>query len=119
MNQTTPQIPPPKVRRVFNDDFKRETVNHWVNSGKPASQVAHEMSINPNLLFIWRKRLFPDAAGGRAAAGNKPDTLQEAQAQLKEAHREIALLREQRDILKKTLGIFSQPPPIATNESTK
>jgi len=119
MNQTTPPISKPKARRVFNDEFKRETIQHWVKSGKPASQVAHELSINPNLLFIWRKRLFPDAAGGRAASGNKPDTLEEAQAQLQEAQQEIALLREQRDILKKTLGIISQAPPNGTNESTK
>ena len=53
------------------------------------------------------------------AAEAKPATLAEAQARLEAAEREIARLREQRDILKKTLGIISEPPRNASSGSTR
>ena len=107
-------------RRKFDDNFKREAVNHWLTSGKSAAQVSEELGItNSNLLYNWKQRFAPDAAGGRAAAGAKPATLAEAQAQLEAAQREIRHLREQRDILKKTLGIISETPLSAMNGSTR
>ena len=113
MTQTTP-----KIRRKFDDTFKREAVNHWRASGKSAQTIAQELGIRSNLLYAWNKSLSPADAGGRAAAGDKPATLADAQAQLQAAQREIRHLREQRDILKKTLGILSEPPSSATNGST-
>jgi transposase len=106
-------------RRKFDDTFKREAVNHWVTSGKPASVIAKELGVDPNLLYNWKQRFAPADAGGRAAAGAKPATLAEAQVRLDAAEREIARLREQRDILKKTLGIISEPPRNASSGSSR
>ena len=106
-------------RRKFDETFKREAVNHWLTSRKPASIVAKELGVDPNLLYNWKQRFAPADAGGRAAAGAKPATLAEAQARLEEAEREIARLREQRDILKKTLGIISEPPRNGLSGSTR
>ncbi len=114
MNET-----PRKERRKFDETFKREALNHWRSSGKSAAQVGSDLGISANLLFSWKRRLEPDVAGGKAAAGSKPATLEEACALLARQDREIARLREQRDILKKTLGIFSEPPPSASNGSIK
>jgi hypothetical protein len=41
------------------------------------------------------------------------------QSQLDDAQREIQHLRQQRDILKKTLGILSEPSPNVMNGSTR
>jgi transposase len=114
MNQT-----PAPPRRKFDNTFKREAVHHWLSSGKSADVIADELGINSNQLYAWKKRFAPADAGGRAADGAKPATLAEAQLQLEAAQREIRHLREQRDILKKTLGILSEPPPNATNGSTR
>ena len=115
MNQT----PAKRTYRKFDESFKRETVNHWLTSGKSAEIIAHELEISAALLYAWKKRLAPADAGGRAAAGARPATLAEAQAQLDAAQREIRHLREQRDILKKTLGIISETPGSATSGSTR
>jgi transposase len=106
-------------RRKFDETFKREAVSHWLASGKPASIIAKELGVDPNLLYNWKQRFAPAADGGRAAAGAKPATLVEAQARLEAAEREIARLREQRDILKKTLGIISEPPRNGSSGSTR
>ena len=106
-------------RPQFNETFRKEAVAHWLNSGKPAHIIAQELGIRPHLLYAWRKRYAPPAAdGGRAAAGGaKPLSAAQLEIELAAAQREIRRLREQRDILKKTLSIVSPPLPSDTNGS--
>jgi len=103
-----------KNRRKFEDTFKREAVQNWLSSGKSAEVIAQELGLNPERLYAWRRRFAPADAGGRAAAGAKPRSYADLQDQLDAALRENRHLREQRDILKKTLGILSEPSSNAT-----
>jgi transposase-like protein len=98
-----------KIRRKFDETFKREAIQNWLSSGKSAETIAKELGLLPNRLYAWRKRFAPADAGGRAAAGAKPGSVADLQSQLDAALRENRHLREQRDILKKTLGILSEP----------
>src|ERR1017187_4504270 len=119
-----------KTRRKFDETFKREAVNNWLASRKSAEVVAEELGISANRLYAWKQRFAPAAAGGRAEAGAKPGPPAEGgggrggpspgppadlQSQLNTALREMRHLREQRDILKKTLAILSEPSPNAMN----
>lgn len=79
-----------------------------------AEIVAQELGIKSKQIYAWKKRFAPAASASQPAT-----TLAEAQTQLAAAQREIRHLREQRDILKKTLGILSELPPSSTNASTK
>lgn len=108
-----------KTRRKFDETFKRETLNNWLTSGKSAEIIGQEFGLTPSRLYAWRKRFAPGAAGGEAAPGAKPGSYEELQAQLEESRREIRHLREQRDILKKTLGILSEPSKSAINGLTR
>ena len=100
-----------RLRRKFDPTFKREAVQNWLASGKSAEVIAKELGLLPNRLYAWRKRFAPADAGPKAAAaGAKPGSLADLQGQLDAALRENRHLREQRDILKKTLGILSEPP---------
>jgi len=113
---TQPSI---KTRRKFDETFKREAVQNWLSSGKSAQVVAQELGLRANRLYAWKNLFAPAAAGGRAAAGAKPGSLADLQGQLDAALRENRHLREQRDILKKTLGILSEPSPSAMSGSTR
>jgi transposase len=110
---------PVKTRRIFDETFKREAVQNWLNSGKAALVIAQELGLRANRLYAWRKRFAPADAGGRAAAGAKPGSPADLQSQLDATRRELARVREQRDILKKTLGILSEPSLNAMNGSTR
>jgi transposase-like protein len=96
------QQTPVKVRRKFDETFKRESVQHWVQSGQSAEVIAQELGLKAHRLYAW-----------------KPGSLADLQGQLDAALRENRHLREQRDILKKTLGILSEPSLNATNGSTR
>ena len=109
---------PVTIRRKFDHTFKREAVQNWLASGKSAPVIAHELGLLPNRLYAWRKRFAPADPGGKGAAGAKPGSVADLQSQLDVAQREIRHLREQRDILKKTLGILSEPSPNVMNGST-
>lgn len=108
-----------RTRRQFDQTFKREAVQNWLTSGKSAQVIAKELGLLPNRLYAWRKRFAPADPGGRGSAGAKPGSVADLQSQLDEAQREIQHLRQQRDILKKTLGILSEPSPNVMNGSTR
>lgn len=108
-----------KTRRKFAETFKREAVQNWLSSGKSAEVIAQELGLGANRLYAWKKRFVPAAVGGSAGAGTKPVSVADLQGQLEAARREIARISEQRDILKKTLGILSEPSPNAMNGSMR
>jgi transposase-like protein len=105
------------ARRKFDQIFKREAVENWLRSGKSAAVVGEELGITASLLYSWRK-LVPAAAGATASAA-KPGSVADLQGQLEAAQRELRHVREQCQILKKTLGILSEPPANAMNGSTR
>lgn len=108
------QKPAEKVRRTFDRTFKEEAVALWANSSKSATVIAGELGIdNPNLLYLWRKAFAPAAPGGRGAAGAKSP--EELALEVQRLQKENDRLRIQRDILKKTLGILSEPPTSGMN----
>jgi len=109
-----------EIRRKYDMTFKVEAVQNWLSSGKSAEVVAEELGLSPDRLYAWRKLLPPaPAGGGRAGAGGRRSSGSELQAQLDVALRENRHLREQRDILKKTLGILSEPSPNVSSGFTR
>lgn len=86
----------------------------WAGSSKSAAVIANELGIdNPNLLYLWRRAFAPAVPGGRGAAGAKSP--EELALEVQRLQRENERLRTQRDILKKTLGILSEPPTSGMN----
>jgi transposase-like protein len=69
--------------------------------------VGEELGINANLLYAWRE-LVPNVSGPKSVAA-KPGSVVDLQGQLAAAQRELRHVREQCTILKKTLGILSEP----------
>ena len=98
-----------RVHRKFDDTFKREAVRNWLQSGKSAAVVGEELGITANLLYAWRP-LVAELAGPRTSSA-KPGSVADLQSQLEAAQRELRHVREQCQILKKTLGILSEPSP--------
>lgn len=94
-------------RHRYDDTFKREAVEHWLKSGKSAEAVGQELGVGANQLYAWRQRFRPPTEAEAA----------DLRAQLEATRLELARMTEQRDILKKTLGILSEPPPKGTSGS--
>ena len=112
-----PVIQPKQTRKKFDNTFRQHAVELWLNSGRTATAVAAELGIDAQRLSAWRERFAPPHPGGEGGGGAKrsPDQLETEIANLR---RENDYLRQQRDILKKTLGILSEPPTSASNGFT-
>lgn len=97
-------------RRHFTDEFKQESLALLASSGRPLGQIAGELGISPSMLRNWRNR----SDGRGATTALHPSTLappsRDPTAELSRLRRENDRLRMERDILKKAVAIFSEPP---------
>jgi transposase len=97
----------PKEQRIFTKEFKLEAVQLVQRSGKSQVQVARELGIADSTLHHWCKQ-FADQ-GQQAFVGSGHQTSQEEE--LRRLKRELEVTRQERDILKKALAIFSRSQP--------
>ena len=88
------------TKKTYDDEFKKQAVQLLISSGRPLAQIARELGVTSWNLRDWRKRLQPELA-------QRPETLEALRVRLAQVERENLQLRQQRDILKKTLGIVS------------
>src|SRR5271170_4664258 len=101
MNNLDP-TPTRKYKR-YDEAFKRQSVEHWMLSGKSGRQIALELGVNLQSLQNWKKQ-FKALPAGQVAG-----TLEAMQAENRRLQKELRRVAQQRDILKKTLGIISEP----------
>jgi transposase len=90
-------------KRRHDEAFKQAAVELLVNSGKPAKQIAQELGVSLWNLRDWKKRYLPPPPA-------RPRTVEQAEAENRALREELQRVKNQRDILKKTLGIISAPP---------
>lgn len=103
------------THKKYDSAFKQEAVNLWKSSGKSAPAVAAELGIKTERLYIWASKFDPAPRMDGGAGRSREELLADNASLLRELDR----VRLQRDILKKTLGIISEPPNNATNGLTR
>lgn len=90
--------------RTYTKDFKLEALGLLEHSGKSASELERELGITTGLLLKWRQRYKV----GQESHSLEPSDLAAAQAELRRVKRELAIVSQERDILKKAIAIFSK-----------
>jgi len=93
-----------KESRHFTREFKRNAVALLIDKGMPAGKVAQELDVHPNLLHQWKRKFLAEGKGAFVGKGN----LTTEDAELRRMQRELEDVKEERDILKKALGVFSK-----------
>lgn len=96
-----------KARRYFDQQFKVDAVRLATESGKSVAEVARELGINRNVLDRWTRALGKKGATV-AFPGN--GNLSAEKKELEELRRELARVKEEREILKKAMAVFSRRP---------
>jgi transposase len=81
----------------------------WRASGRSAAKVAEELGIRPELLYKWAR--VERGPGVEAAVWRPQRSVDELEAEVQRLRTENAKLLEQREVLKKSLGILCEPPP--------
>ena len=90
-------------RRVFTEEFKRDAVRLAKERGN-TSEVARDLAVHESVLSRWKKQLQIAPARPFPGQGNPQDL------ELAQVKRELARLKEENEILKKAVGIFTVRP---------
>ena len=99
---------PARSKANYTKQYKQEALELWRASGRSAAKVAAELGIRPPLLYRWaRIERAPDPQTGRRSRRS----VEELEAENRHLRAENAKLLEQREVLKKSLGILSEVPP--------
>ena len=93
-----------KEQRSFTREFKQEAVHLARSSDKARAQIARDLGIADSTLHHWCQQCAEH--GEQAFPGSGHQTPQEEE--IRHVKRENEVLRQERDILKKALGIFSR-----------
>ncbi len=99
---------PVSGKASYSDEYKQQALELWRQSGRSAAKVAAELGIRPALLYKWSTDARQTQTG-QAARGAR--SLEELEAEISRLRDENAKLLEQREVLKKSLGILSEMPP--------
>jgi transposase-like protein len=91
-------------RKRYTKEFKLEALRLMEGSGKPASEVARELGIRRNQLYKWQEKLSAHGNEAFPGSGRRPAKEDEV-SRLK---RELARVKEERDILKKAAQYFAR-----------
>ena len=93
-------------RRKYDKEFKLEAIKVYQNGERPQLVVERELGITHGLLGKWIESLQKQPKKEEAFPGN--GRLPETEARIKQLERENAQLRQDKDILKKVLSLYSR-----------
>lgn len=94
------------VRKKYTKEFKLETIRMYENSERPASEIERELGITSGLLSRWKQQYDKVPKKGDVFPGN--GKMMDTDARIRQLERENNQLRQDKDILKKVLEMFSK-----------
>jgi transposase len=89
--------------RTYDREFKLNAVKLCIGSGRSYKEVSKELGIPRATLVGWIEKSKTEGVEAFPGKGN----LHASDKELAGLRKELAIVREERDILKKALGIFS------------
>jgi len=114
---------PRAARKHFSREFKLAALNRVQDGVRSMADVARELGVHPGTLRQWKKQLgaAPESearsrvvrpgAGVAATGGATGGEAESLEAEVLRLRREIAKLRQERDILKKAAAVFARDVP--------
>jgi transposase len=95
-----------RTRKRYDRQFKLDAVRLITDGGQSVAAVSRDLGVGRSQLQRWKREFEekPDHAfpgKGRTSAENK---------ELEDLRRELARVKEEREILKKAIAVFSKRP---------
>lgn len=93
-----------RKRKKHAEEFKREAVRLLENRGeRTVADIAASLGVAENLLHAWKRKLGSAAEQVRRERGGETP-----EEELKRLRREVTQLRQERDVLKKSVAVFAR-----------
>ena len=97
-----------KKNKSYTEEFKREVLEMAASKEVSVAQLERDLGITSGLIYKWRERYRVDEASGEL----KPSAEREAEAEIRRLKRELSVVKQERDILKKAIQVFSRDQQI-------
>lgn len=91
----------PRTRPPYDEEFRREAVQLLGRGERSLAEVSRELGISQQTLRNWRKQ-----AG--VEAGKVEGLTRDEREELRRVKRELRVVTEEREILKKALAFFAK-----------
>lgn len=91
--------------KIYDKDFKINAVNLYKSSDRSLKTIAEELGLATSTLSQWVQEYKKE--GGQSFPGK--GRVKSAEEELRALRKELAHVRQERDILKKAVAIFSGP----------
>jgi len=98
-------------RRAFSPEFKLEAVRLMRERkalGVALTQIGRELDVRPAQLRAWARQVDERAGAGGRGELRETAQLPSAEAEVRRLQRENAVLRQERDFLKKAAAFFAK-----------
>lgn len=93
-------------RKVYTAEFKHEAVKLTEQPEASVERVAQDLGVSPQSLHTWKKEA--KRQGGLAFPGHGKVALTPEQEENRRLRKELELVKQERDILKKAVGFFAR-----------
>jgi len=93
-------------KRYFDKEFKLEAIRLMDECKRSVRDLGKDLGVHPNLLHQWRRKYRADMEQAFPGKGH----LKAPDEEIRRLQRENEDLREEKEILKKALAIFSKHP---------
>jgi transposase len=93
-------------RKIYTAEFKREAVRLANQAGTSVTQVAKDLGVSSHSLYAWQKAA--KAQGVLAFPGHGKVALTAEQEENRRLKKELELVKQERDILKKAVAFFAR-----------
>ena len=91
-------------RKSYDSEYKREAVRLADNTEKCDSAIERELCLYQGAIRTWRKALRSDPLDAFPGTGH----MKPAEKEIRRLRRELENVRQERDILKKAMAIFTK-----------
>lgn len=88
--------------KKYSDEFKRDVLAMVAEGSRSVAQLERDLDITPGLIYKWqqRYRVTDDTL--------QPSAERAEQAEVRRLRRELEIVKQERDILKKAIQVFSR-----------
>lgn len=94
----------PRAKRTFTREFKLDAI-HMAEAGDRAiAEIERDLGLNQGQLYHWKEQFAAEGKDAFPGKGHLPPQ----EERIRQLERENEILRQERDILKKAITIFSQ-----------
>lgn len=93
-----------KKNKKYAEEFKREVLEMAAKPNVKIAQLERDLGITPGLIYKWRERYRVDEVSGELKASPE----REAEAEIRRLKRALEIAKQERDILKKAIQVFSR-----------